>query len=754
MLPPPPLSTNLTSSKPSSQSSSKPATKPATKPKTSFLPPPPLSTHLPPPPLSTLTSIVKPVIKPSIKPTIPPPPKPTFKPETLSQPTSYKPVVEERFEGRNVQHAVNVDGIVKDEISVVDKVIDVDVKLDSKVDIKINAKLLPPTPTPSLPPLTQSLLTPPLQTFYINLSTHLLSPSPQSLLPCIQVLLKIIGMGRGEGIVEELIEDAKKKLEGAIRGVAEEAYKNNDTPTASLLLEYSSAFSFPSTYTSYILSTYKTQISPLLKTLSEERSNHINCLAEVLGDGSLFLERVFKWREAVEEGGGGEGRILEALNEVEESLEIEIGKVVKAISNWFWKDRLDRIVVDDLDNLAELDDVLNDLSFACNLLLRYNKFVKLQSEVTSKIYESLKECYINFEGRLLNSAINKIIKTSAVIELQDNVEGPSHPDDVYALSLKSLQRSSDSGCENEIKSIIKNVYKIGGNLWKALDENVGCYYNIKGGVKEEKEVKEKSSLGFFASALLEAVDEDIGGVGDVWRYSEEERLMGVLRRVVGVWVCWRGCGGLNLDEEGEVWKNRLSSEIESLVENNIGGEKFDEFESIEKNLPYRTLSNTFERIDFCVKDTTTFQKLDSDEIVEKFIIRPIKENNLISMIIKNNKLGEDEIALMVYSRIVKQFASLFYTTILEKKIGTWGAMLAQKYLRSVMGAVLGEWDVGEMRCREEFEKCSEAVFLIGLETVKDYAMYYKEQGRSAAVLGEDEVKRVLSLRKDFDERDL
>lgn len=40
------------------------------------------------------------------------------------------------------------------------------------------------------------------------------------------------------------------------------------------------------------------------------------------------------------------------------------------------------------------------------------------------------------------------------------------------------------------------------------------------------------------------------------RYSEEERLMGVLRRVVGVWVCWRGCGGLNLDEEGEVWKNR------------------------------------------------------------------------------------------------------------------------------------------------------------------------------------------------------
>lgn len=142
---------------------------------------------------------------------------------------------------------------------------------------------------------------------------------------------------------------------------------------------------------------------------------------------------------------------------------------------------------------------------------------------------------------------------------------------------------------------------------------------------------------------------------------------------------------------------RLSLEIESLVENNIGGEKFDEFESIEKNLPYRTLSNTFERIDFCVKDTTTFQKLDSDEIVEKFIIRPIKENNLISMIIKNNKLGEDEIALMVYSRIVKQFASLFYTTILEKKIGTWGAMLAQKYLRSVMGAVLGEWDVGEMR---------------------------------------------------------
>lgn len=131
-------------------------------------------------------------------------------------------MVEERFEGRNVQHAVNVDGIVKNEISVVDKVIDVDVKLDSKVDVKINAELLPPTPTPALSPLTQSLLTPPLQTFYTNLSTHLLSPSPQSLLPCIQVLLEIIGMGRGEGIVEELIEDAKKKLEGAIRGVAEE----------------------------------------------------------------------------------------------------------------------------------------------------------------------------------------------------------------------------------------------------------------------------------------------------------------------------------------------------------------------------------------------------------------------------------------------------------------------------------------------------------------------------------------------------
>ena len=110
--------------------------------------------------------------------------------------------------------------------------------------------------------------------------------------------------------------------------------------------------------------------------------------------------------------------------------------------------------------------------------------------------------------------------------------------------------------------------------------------------------------------------------------------------------------------QGSAWKKRLEKEIETLVESNVGGEGVDEFESIEKSLPWRILSLTFDRIDFCVKDPETFQKLDSDEIVEKFVVRPVDECRLVQFLTKGHKLGEDEIALMVYRVIARQFAKV------------------------------------------------------------------------------------------------
>ncbi|GMH64380.1 hypothetical protein TrST_g2484 [Triparma strigata] len=604
---------------------------------------------------------------------------------------------------------------------------------------------------------------PPLNDFYVALSTHLSNPSPSTptLLPCIQSLLLITSLPPpSDSTCLELIADAKKKCDAAITQLAETSHSSSDDSTAASCVEFWCAFDLPSStlHDTYVLNKFRETCKVPLKNLSETREDHVQILAEILASGSIIIQGLYQWQDAVASGGGGgdvPNNILKVIDRVETKMVDEIGKVVKAIISWFYKDAVESV---DSANLASLDKILDDVSYASNLLLRYNLFLRpsTPSTTTSQTHATLKATYLSLETSLLTSAINKSIKTSTVIEVQDNVQGPSYCDDVYAVCLKALQRSDDAGVEEEMKTTVKKMYEEGGVVWKAVERNVACFVEEgRQEIKDADEKAKKSTLDMFASALLDAVDDDIGGAGDVWRYSEEERLTGVLRRVVGVWMCWRGCGGLDLEEEGLAWKKRLEKEIETLVESNVGGEGVDEFESIEKSLPWRILSLTFDRIDFCVKDPETFQKLDSDEIVEKFVVRPVDECRLVQFLTKGHKLGEDEIALMVYRVIARQFAKLFYKSILTtKKVGPWGAMLAQKYLRSVMKALLNDWDCGEMALREEFEKCSEAVFLLGLEKVKDYAMFYKAQGRSAAVLGEDEVRRVLGQREDFDERDL
>ena len=234
------------------------------------------------------------------------------------------------------------------------------------------------------------------------------------------------------------------------------------------------------------------------------------------------------------------------------------------------------------------------------------------------------------------------------MEVDAGAQGPSFCDDAYAICAKSVDRSRDVGgdAEGVVRAKVEELYAPrGGTIVEALRRNTGCFPRVSEqpiakrqssfayapdtilpcdtlrssqAKKPEKieEAKPKSTLDFFASALLDAVDDDIGGAGDVWRYNDEERLFGSLRKIVGTWVCLKGCEGLKIGAE-EGWRGELDRAIEDVLDVHVGGDKVEEFDAVERNHPFHILQIALTRIDFSVKAGKLFNKYDSEDVLKE-----------------------------------------------------------------------------------------------------------------------------------------
>lgn len=142
-------------------------------------------------------------------------------------------------------------------------------------------------------------------------------------------------------------------------------------------MEYWCLFCFPggNKHCSYVVSKFRRSCKRPLEQLSESRSGHGEVLAELLAAVSVLLQGLYRWRDAVALSPEGDVkiRLLDVISGVIQELEGEAGKVIKAVVAWFFKDVVKK-VEEGGANLAQLDDIVDEMAFSSNLLMRYCNF--------------------------------------------------------------------------------------------------------------------------------------------------------------------------------------------------------------------------------------------------------------------------------------------------------------------------------------------------------------------------------------------
>jgi hypothetical protein len=148
-------------------------------------------------------------------------------------------------------------------------------------------------------------------------------------------------------------------------------------------------------------------------------------------------------------------------------------------------------------------------------------------------------------------------------------------------------------------------------------------------------------------------------------------------------------------------------------------------------------------------DSKSFEKAEADERLERILLEPLKESILISQLHK----CDAEVSLL----LCKELSALLAATILHslwsdhEAFTDWGSLLLSKQVRLLQTHVQGLVEPADQDASyvppsfwNEWEKLSQVVTILQLEKPSDWSIY-----RATSVLTPDELKKTLSLRKDF-----
>ncbi len=263
-------------------------------------------------------------------------------------------------------------------------------------------------------------------------------------------------------------------------------------------------------------------------------SHHVHVIATILGQASSLILPLMQWKSALPP----DHKVMHHLcNNSLSVIDEQAQTLTKTVATWFMEDRR----VDDywmsksareescLDQLGELDGLVYELSFCCQVFDRYINFIAPLSDIpkaTTKILHDMHPewtwKYASMERYLttqqLQSALN--LANPVQIVVGTPIQVPSVVEDAQYLSTRALQRAASTRSAQAIgtvaHSIATDVWSTdaGGGVYEALVEQKGCYREdadtystttANGSV----DAKSKTNSNSFANALLGALDEDL-----------------------------------------------------------------------------------------------------------------------------------------------------------------------------------------------------------------------------------------------------
>jgi hypothetical protein len=272
----------------------------------------------------------------------------------------------------------------------------------------------------------------------------------------------------------------------------------------------------------------------------DSKSQHVSVVATILGQASALILPLMQWKAGLPP----EHKALHGLCDGSLSiLDEQAQTLTKTVATWFLEDRkvdgywMGKSARDEScrDQLGELDGVVYELSFCCQVFDRYIQFVAPLGEfadvtLTRILHEMHPEWtwkYASMERYLttqqLQSALNLANPVQIVVGAP--IQVPSVVEDAQYLSTRALQRAASTRSTQAIgtvaHSIASDVWSTdtGGGVHEALLEQRGCYREdsapqissatTSAAANGSVDNVPKTNSSSFAQALLGALDDDL-----------------------------------------------------------------------------------------------------------------------------------------------------------------------------------------------------------------------------------------------------
>lgn len=283
------------------------------------------------------------------------------------------------------------------------------------------------------------------------------------------------------------------------------------------------------------------------------RHFHAPVLTVVLGEASALIHPLLQWKFSLPSPSSEEPPIVtsirrlcrDAISTVDEQTQ----QLVKRVSDWYWEDRsieewmkksaeMGEGIGDhshtDRDRLQRelsiLDGLVEEMAFSCQLLARYENLMEplvdelaTKSRLQTELLPEWNWKYATLERflamRQWQSALENA--TPVRIVLGTEVQVPSVVEDAQYLSTRALERAAST---RSLQAIGTVAHAVSHDVWsiemesgvhQSLLDKRGCWSSPKkeqDGEKQDEKEKATNSGG-FASALLEALDDDIAKEG-------------------------------------------------------------------------------------------------------------------------------------------------------------------------------------------------------------------------------------------------
>jgi hypothetical protein len=527
---------------------------------------------------------------------------------------------------------------------------------------------------------------------------------------------------------------------------------------------------------------------------------HSHAITVVLGQASALIHPLLLWKSNVPHEAPVHQMCQAAITTLDEQAQL----LTKTVSDWFWEDkRMDEWMKQTAgpqaanSDLAELDGMVEEMAFCCQVLARYHALMQeqetpSQSTIENELLPEWTWKYASLERFLGMQQWKSALTLASPVNIivGSDIKVPSVVEDAQYLSSRGLDRASSTlsiqAMGTVAHSLSNDIWNtdIAGGVHQALVDQIGCWATVE----QEKTKAEKKSKDSFASALLDALDDDIkttpkspprtggaptttGFLGALNLGGGQQmlllRLDATLCTLNGIHSASAACTSLvqsldtwlsqvqdvkstsmiqlareELERYSQTYRHMLELHVKSCLLECCGS--LDE-PSRRKHMCVHELREFFWEEDYAL-DHATFITAESDARLEKVLLDPLRESPLVINLSK----CDSDVSLIICKELSTMVADLVIRSLwgYNKVFTDWGSLLLSKQVRMLQSLLQSlvetTQDAPPVSFLAQFEKLCQVVTILQLERPSDWSIY-----QPTSVLTKEELKQTMRLRKDF-----